>query len=61
MKELLTKREIASLLKISLNTLNFWICERKIPFLKLGTGKNASVRFSREEIERWLKNMKGEN
>lgn len=62
MKELLTKREIASLLKISLNTLNFWICERKIPFLKLGTGKNASVRFSRDEVESWLKSMKtGEN
>ena len=61
MNNLLTKRETAALLRISINTLNFWISRQKIPFLKLGPGKNASVRFSREEIERWLKNMKGEN
>lgn len=61
MKEFLTKREMASLLRISLNTLNFWICRKKIPFIKLGTGRNAPVRFSLEEIESWLENMKGEN
>lgn len=55
MNELLTKRELAAILRISLNTLNLWICRRKIPFLKLGKGKNARVRFSWEEIESWLK------
>lgn len=61
MNEFLTKKEMASILRISLNTLNFWICRKKIPFLKLGTGKNAPVRFSRDEIESWLKNMRGKN
>lgn len=61
MKEFLTKREMASLLKISINTLNLWICRKKIPFVKLGQSKKAPVRFNREEIESWLKNMKDEN
>ena len=61
MKEFLTKREMASLLRISINTLNLWICRRKIPFLKLGSGKNAPVRFSIEEVEEWLKNLKEKN
>ena len=61
MKEFLTKREMASLLRISPNTLNLWICRKKIPFLKLGSGKNAPVRFSLEEIESWLEELKGKN
>jgi len=60
MDKLLTKRETAALLRISLNTLNLWICRRKIPFMKLGKGKNAPVRFSWEEVETWLKNIRGE-
>jgi len=55
MNEFLTKKEMSSLLKVSINTINYWICERKVPFLKLGTGRNASVRFSWDEIESWLK------
>lgn len=61
MKEFFTKKEMASLLKVSLNTLNFWICRRKIPFIKLGTGKNAPVRFDKEEIQNWLKNIQRRN
>jgi len=61
MNEFFNKKEMANILKVSLNTLNSWICKKKIPFLKLGAGKNASVRFSWDEIESWLKNMKGEN
>jgi len=52
---------MASYLGISINTLNIWIIKQRVPFFKLGTGKNAPVRFSLEEIENWLKNMKGEN
>ena len=61
MNEFLTKKEMASILRISLNTLNFWIYRRQIPFIKLGTGKNAPVRFSIEEVEEWLKNLKEKN
>ena len=56
MEELLTKREIASLLKISLNTLNLWISRKKIPYLKLGKSINSPVRLWPKEIADWLKN-----
>jgi len=56
--KLLTKTELASFLGISLNTLNLWISRKKIPYLKLGKSRNSPVRFSIEEIESWLKNMK---
>lgn len=61
MNNLLTKRETAALLRISLNTLNLWISRQKIPFLKLGKSKNSPVRFSERELSDWLKNMKSKN
>lgn len=54
MNKLLTKKEMASFLGISLNTLNIWIYRRKIPYLKLGKAKNSGVRFDLAEIENWL-------
>jgi len=61
MDKLLTKREVAALLRVSLNTLNIWVCRKRIPYLKMGKSKNSPVRFSEREISDWLKNMKGEN
>jgi len=61
MNKLLTKRETAAMLRISLNTLNLWISMKKIPYLKLGKSKNSPVRFSERELSDWLKNTKGEN
>ena len=54
MNKLLTKRETAAMLRISLNTLNVWISRRKIPYLKLGTSRNSAVRFDLAEIKNWL-------
>ena len=59
MNKLLTKKEMASFLGISLNTLNVWISRRKIPYLKLGKAKNALVRFSLDQVEEWMRDMKG--
>jgi len=59
MKEFLTKREMASLLRISIHTLNLWVCRKKIPYLKLGDSRNSAVRFDPEETQQWLENMRG--
>jgi len=61
MNKLLTKRETAALLRISINTLNLWVSRKKIPYLKLGKSKNSPVRFSERELSDWLKNMKRKN
>ena len=58
MMELLTKKELAKLLKVSENTVSYWVHKKQIPFLKLGKGKNATVRFDYKEIEAWLKKDK---
>ena len=50
-KPFLTYKEVANLLNISEITLRKWVCERNIPFLKLG----RSVRFDPVVLERWLK------
>jgi len=61
MNNLLTKRETAALLRISINTLNLWISMKKIPFLKLGKSKNSPVRFSERELSDWLKITRDKN
>jgi excisionase family DNA binding protein len=59
MNELLRKRDLAKFLNVSVNTLNLWMRIKKIPFLKLGGGEKASVRFDPEEVEKWLRKGTG--
>jgi len=55
MKKLMTKKELADYLKVSTNTINLWIIQKRVPYLKLGPSSNSLVRFSLEEIENWMK------
>jgi|GEM_PF-4258676 len=55
---LLSKKEAAQLLKISLRTLDTWMAQRLIPFFKIGDAKNAIVRFKREDILQALSRFK---
>jgi excisionase family DNA binding protein len=43
---LLTKRELAPKLKIAPRTLDLWMRQRRIPFLKIG----KSVRFRLDDV-----------
>ncbi len=52
MDRLLTKREVVDWLGIKLSTLNTWIMQRRIPYIKLAGGN--LVRFKQSQIERWL-------
>ena len=51
---LLKKPEAAAYLKISQRTLDNWIQLRRVPYYKLGNGKNASVRFKRADLDMML-------
>lgn len=51
MEELLTVKELAAKLKLSVWTLRAWCSQKYIPYFKLRGG----VRFRESEIERWLK------
>jgi excisionase family DNA binding protein len=47
---LMTTKQLAEYLSLKPQTLRLWICQRKIPFFKIG----GSVRFRRSEIEALL-------
>jgi excisionase family DNA binding protein len=45
--ELLTVPEAAALLRLKVSTVRAWVCQRKIPFIKLG----RLVRIRRSDAE----------
>ena len=51
MTQLLKAHEVADRLQISIKTVRKWTCEKKIPFIKIG----SSVRFLESDLEKWLK------
>jgi excisionase family DNA binding protein len=46
--------ELSQYLGLTKGTLYVWVCQRKIPFLKLG----KLVKFDIIEIENWLKDKR---
>ena len=62
MEELITFEEAMKLLKISRPTLNRWVRDGRIQKVKLGEGRRGTVRFRKEDIEKFIndsiRNMK---
>jgi len=52
MDKLLTKQELANWLGVKISTVNTWIAQRRVPFIKLAGGN--LVRFKLSQIEVWL-------
>jgi excisionase family DNA binding protein len=52
MEQLLTKKEVAQLLGVSVKTIDSWVCKRIIPFIPITPG---CVRFLRSDLEAWVK------
>jgi len=50
MKKLLTPRECAEMLSLSVSGIYNYVYEKKIPYKKVG----RRLRFDPEEIERWI-------
>ncbi len=44
-------KELAEYLGLTKGTLYVWVCQRRIPYLKVG----KLVKFDLQEIEEWLK------
>jgi excisionase family DNA binding protein len=47
-------KELAEYLGLTRGTLYVWVCQRRIPYLKIG----KLVKFDLREIEVWLKDKK---
>lgn len=50
MNNLLDKPQLGRLLRVSVKTIDKWVCDRDIPYLKVG----RLVRFDEQEIASWL-------
>jgi excisionase family DNA binding protein len=51
---LLSKAEVAELLRISPRTIDVYLARRVLPHVKLGASKNALVRFRRADVEDFI-------
>ena len=51
MGEMMTAKELAEMLKLSEGHIRRLTSQREVPFVKIG----RTVRYSRDDIERWLK------
>ena len=50
------KQQAANYLGIAVNTLNHWICDRRIPFIKMG----SLVKFRKADLDRFIaRNVRG--
>jgi excisionase family DNA binding protein len=56
-EQVLTYREAAQVLKVSARTLERWTREGLVPYIRLPQrGRWSGVRFSRNQLLRWLRN-----
>jgi len=54
---LLDKAGAAALLNVSVRTVEAWIAQRRIPFVKLGAGPRAAVRFRARALHEWIESQ----
>lgn len=54
--DLMTRREAAAVLKISVRTLERWVAQRRITFVRYprGVSGRGEIRFRRRELLQWL-------
>jgi excisionase family DNA binding protein len=45
------KRELAQYLNLSIYTIDAWVSQKRIPFVRIGGRK---VMFDKKEIEKWI-------
>ncbi len=52
--EIYTTEEVSERLKIQVSTLRDKVFKNEIPYIKLGPGKRAPVRFYGKQLNEWL-------
>ena len=52
--EILTYEDLSKVLNRSISSLRHDVMLKKLPYVKLGDGKTAQVRFRRSDIDAWL-------
>jgi excisionase family DNA binding protein len=57
---LLAAGEVAELLGVKASTIKKWVYEKKIPFVKFGTGQKSPVLFNPKRLNQWVDDMSHE-
>lgn len=60
LNRLLKPEEIAKILGTKLSTIQRWVFEKKIPYVKFGPGRKSKVMFDPERINKWIKEQSHE-
>ena len=53
-KRLINKKELAEYLRLSIYTVDAWVSQHRIPYIKMG----RRVLFDLDEIDKWKENRK---
>ena len=53
----ISPQELSKYLNLSTQTVYEWICQKKIPYIKMG----RLVRFDQREIDKWVQTQKVES
>ncbi len=61
MKKLLTRQEVAELLRVHPRTIERWLVSSELKGYKLGKGRTSLWRISQEELDKFLKQNKKRN
>jgi len=54
MKKLINKKELAEYLSLSIYTIDTWVCQSRIPYVKMG----RRVLFDLDEVDKWIEKQK---
>ena len=54
MKKLINKKELAEYLRLSVYTIDTYVCHNRIPYIKIG----RRILFDLGEIDKWIEEQK---
>jgi len=58
-KDMIDRKDLSEYMEVSIGTISNLIRDKKIPYIKLGTGP-STIRFDVHAISRWIDSMNGE-
>lgn len=58
--KLLTAEEVGEALRVKPSTISRWVQQKRIPYVKFGTGKKSIVMFNPKRLNRWIEELSHE-
>lgn len=58
-KDMINRQDLSEYLEVSIGTISNLIKDKKLPYIKLGTG-TSTIRFDVNAIQEWIDTMNGD-